>query len=237
MQVDIRSEFARDVLPALRAAPAAAGLPRAAQGLLAHWDGAMDADLPQPLILNAWVQRFNLLVLARAGVPAASGGPRADFVAWVLSPAGAGWCGGDCGPLLGEALTTASAALAEQFGPDPAAWRWGEAHEARFPHPLLGMLPVVGPLATASIEQPGDDTTVYRGGTRSDSFASVHGGGFRGVYDLADLERSRFIAVPGQSGHLLAPHARDMMQRWRDGATVTLGKHVAAPSDTIRLHP
>ena len=237
MQVDIHSEFARDVLPALRAAPAADGLPQRAQALLAHWDGAMDVDLPQPLILNAWVRRFNDLALERAGVPAGSGGPRADFVAWVLSPAGAGWCGGDCRPMLTEALAASTAALAERFGPDPAAWRWGEVHEARFPHPLLSFLPVIGPLTTASIEQPGDDTTVYRGSTRSDSFTSVHGAGFRGVYDLADLERSRFIAVPGQSGHLLARHARDMMERWRDGATLTLGRQVPAPSDTIRLHP
>ncbi len=236
MQVDDRSEFARDVLPALRAAPAADGLPRRAQALLAHWDGAMDIDLPQPLILNAWVRRFNKLVLERGGVPG-SGGPRADFVAWVLSPAGAGWCGGDCGPLLADALASSAAALAERFGPDPSAWRWGQAHEALFPHPILGLLPVVGPLTTASIEQPGDDTTVYRGSTRSDGFASVHGAGFRGVYDLADLERSRFIAVPGQSGHQLARHARDKMRRWRDGDTVSLGKQVAVPSDTIRLHP
>ncbi len=236
MQVDMRSEFARTILPALQATRAADGLPRSALALLEHWDGSMDIDLPQPLILNAWVQQFEATVLERFDIAGNAAGPRADFVAFVLSPAGAHWCGGDCGPWLSETLAASTAALASRFGADPAAWRWGAAHEARFAHPILGQLPVIGPLTTASIEQPGDDTTVYRGSMRG-GFASVHGPGYRGVYDLADLDRSLFIATPGQSGHLLSRHARDMMQRWRDGATITLGKRPITVSGTIRLDP
>ncbi len=40
----------------------------------------MAMDLPQPLVFNAWVQRFEALVLAHAH-PGQRGAPWADFVA------------------------------------------------------------------------------------------------------------------------------------------------------------
>ena len=35
-------------------------------------------------------------------------------------------------------------------------------------------------------------------------FASTHAAGYRGLYDLADLDRSRFVARTGQSGNPLS---------------------------------
>ena len=46
-------------------------------------------------------------VLQQAGIAASDGGPLAEFVAYVLSPAGAHWCGGDCTAMLQAALTDA----------------------------------------------------------------------------------------------------------------------------------
>ena len=51
----------------------------------------------------------------------------------------------------------------------------------------------------------------------------MHGAAYRGVYDLADLDRSLFVVTPGQSGNPLSRHARDFLTRWRDGAMVLLG--------------
>ncbi len=59
-------------------------------------------------------------------------------------------------------------------------------------------------------------------------FAAIHGAGFRAVYDLADLARSRFVIATGQSGHPLSPHYGDMMERWRDGGSITLGQDRAS---------
>ena len=97
--------------------------------------------------------------------------------------------------------------------------------------------PILGPLATLSIPSPGDDTTIDRGGPLYKQFQSVHGAEYRGVYDLADLDRSLFIVAPGQSGNLLSRHARDFLTRWRDGATITLGPTADATTATIRLTP
>jgi penicillin amidase len=236
MQLDVRSNFARQILPVLLAVPAADDAARRVQALLRGWDGSMMLDAPQPLIFNAWVRRFYGGVLQQAGISPADGGPLAEFVAFVLSPAGAHWCGGDCTATLRTSLTEAARDLAERFGDDPAQWRWGEAHRAVFAHPVLGHLPLIGPLTTLEIATPGDDTTIDRGGTNS-QFQSVHGPEYRAVYDLADLDRSLFVVAPGQSGNPLSRHARDFLVRWRDGATVTLGPTPNATTATIRLMP
>lgn len=237
MQIDVVSVFAHQVLPALLAVPPQPDRAGQAQALLQGWDGAMTMDTPQPLIFNAWISRFYALVLKQAGIPMSDGGPLPDFVAFVLSPAGAHWCGGDCNATLAEALKTAVDELSDRFGPDPATWRWGTAHQAVFAHPMLRSIPLLGALTTLTIPSPGDDTTIDRGGPRFSDLSSVHGAAYRGVYDLADLDRSLFVITPGQSGNPLSRLSRNFMTRWRDGATITLGPQPASIAATIRLTP
>src|ERR1035441_6552801 len=87
-------------------------------------------------------------------------------------------------------------------------------HRVKVPaHELRHDLPLLGALTTIGIPSPGDDTTLDRGGTNS-RFQSVHGAAYRGVYDLADLDRSLFVVTPGQSGNPLSSHARDFVTRW-----------------------
>jgi penicillin amidase len=66
-------------------------------------------------------------------------------------------------------------------------------------------------------------------------FSHVHGSGFRGVYNLADLDRSRFIIATGQSGNILSPHYRNLMWLWRDGGFVVLSKSRETLSREARL--
>ena len=237
MQVDAVSSFAVQILPALLATRPADEASGRALALLSHWDGGMRPDLPQPLIFNAWVRQFESAMLARAEVPAAAAGGSADLVARALSPGGAGWCEGDCGPMLAESLKAAMAGLAAAYGPQPDGWLWGRVHQAIFSHPLLGTLPVLGRLTTSRIVQPGDDTTVSRGAMRGDAWASVHGAGYRGVYDLGNLDRSLFALTPGQSGNPFRRMASSLMARWRDGTPVTIGPQPAAVADRIGLVP
>jgi penicillin amidase len=237
MQVDVRSAFALQILLALRATTAPDAVAARALRLLDGWDGTMAQDLPQPLLFNAWLPRFRDAVLNQNGVPLAGAGPMPEFIAFVLSPAGRHWCGGDCGTLLSRSLGAAVADLAARFGDDPAAWRWGEAHPAVFANPMLRGLPVLGSLATARIDSPGDDTTLDRGTPRPDNFESVHAASYRGVYDLADLDRSLFVVAPGQSGNPFRAEARNFLTRWRNGDTITLGPHPATITATVRLTP
>jgi penicillin amidase len=236
MQADVVDPFARHVLPTLLAVQGLSGTAEQALGLLRDWDGAALMDSPAPLIFNAWMDAFYTAVLRHAGLAAGLGAPVSDFVASVLSPPGAHWCDGDCAPMLRDSLADAVKGLSARFGSDPAAWRWGDAHQAVFAHPFLRTIPLLGPFTTIRLPSPGDDNTLDRGGTDS-LFQSVHGASYRGVYDLANLDRSLFMVTPGQSGNPFSPHARDFAIRWRDGATITLGPVAASVSGTVRLVP
>ncbi len=229
MQVDSVSPFAVAMLPTLRAVPGAAQV-------LRDWDGAMAESDPRPLIFNTWMVAFDRAVRARAGIPEAARAPLFDFVPFVLSPPGAHFCGGDCAPILRATLDETMTALSARFGPDFSTWRWGTVHQAVFAHPFLSGIPVLGEITTLRIAVPGDGTTLDRADMNA-ALEAVHGASYRGVYDLADLDRSLFVMTPGQSGNPMSRHARDFLTRWRDGAMVLLGPKPVSVSATIRLEP
>ncbi|MDE2200821.1 MAG: penicillin acylase family protein [Rhodospirillales bacterium] len=237
MQVDDVSVFARDVLPRLRQVTPSDAPSRAALGLLGGWHGAMEAALPQPLIFNAWMRAFRAALLARLHLADSAATPGLEMVAAALAPGGEARCGGDCGPMLSASLATSMAGLAARHGTDPASWRWGDAHRAVFAHPFLARIAWLRPFTEARVEVPGDGTTLFRGDMAAFSYAAVHGAEYRGVYDLADLNRSRFVVAPGQSGNPLRAHAWNFLQRWREGGTLTLGPKPTHISASIHLVP
>ena len=239
MQADATSVLAQDLLPVFRALPRETAITGRVQALLGGWDGLMKADRPEPLVFNAAVQLFVARALAANQVPEEDAGPWSGFAGWLLlDPAGAAWCGGDCRPKLADALRDSTAGLADTYGRNPDDWRWGDAHQAVFAHPLLGALPVIGRLATARVPVDGDDTTLFRGGNGTlGRFESLHGAAYRGVYDLADLDRSRFVVSPGQSGNLLSRHAWDLLPLWARGDTITLAAAPDRTTATITLQP
>lgn len=239
MQIDTVSLAARALLPTLRDVPAE-GTARAALALLQGWDGTISRDTPQPLIFNAWMRRFTEDLLDHIGVPheaRAAVAPMPQLLRHALSPAGAHWCGGDCRTLLSQSLAEAVDTLTARFGADPAAWRWGSAHEAVFAHPLLRLMPGLGGLFEGRIAVPGDDDTVDRGGMAPGSLDAVHGAEFRAVYDLAKLDDSLFMMAPGQSGNPLSRLGRNFLTRWRDGGTVAMGPNPATVAVHISLAP
>ncbi len=239
MQSDVVSIAARELLPLLHDV-AAEGSARPALALLDGWDGTESRDAPQPLIFEAWMQHFTNDLLDRVGVPHEA---RSAVAAWsqlvrhALLPAGAHWCGGDCKPLLSQSLGEAVADLSGRFGADPGQWRWGAAHQAVFAHPVLRLLPELAELTEGRIAVSGADDTVAAAGVAQGSLEAIHGPEFRGVYDLANLDASLFVMAPGQSGNPFSRLGRAFIERWRDGATVTLGPQPADIAARITLTP
>ena len=221
MQVDTLSTFATDLLPALLRLTPDDDKPRAALALLRDWDGRMDPSLPQPLIFNAWMRQFRTALLAHDLIEPSAAVPGWEMVAPAILDGTSPLCGGPCGAMLRDSLARALGEQTLLRGPDLKSWRWGEAHQAVFAHPLLGAIPVLGGLATGRIASPGDDTTLFRAAMRG-GFDAIHGAAFRAVYDLSDLEASRFMIAPGQSGHLMSDHAWTFLSRWREGRTIPL---------------
>ena len=241
MQADRVSAYARHLLPLLLARdihPVSGSLQARALELLRGWDGDMDPDRPQPLIFNAWVQRFTADLLQHDNVGPGVAAGWEDLADLLLSPAGASWCGGDCTPILAGALRDSMATVAASEGADPATWRWGHVHHAVFDNAFLQSIPVLGRLARGEVAIGGDDSTLERGGSGvSGDFIARHGASYRGVYDLADPDRSRFVVSPGQSGNWLRADAWNLMQIWAGGSTISIGQTPRRVTATISLRP
>ena len=106
-------------------------------------------------------------------------------------------------------------------------WSWGVAHPASFAHSAFANIPLLGRYTNLAMPSGGGNYTVNRGVSRindeASPFANVHGAGYRAVYDLSDLSRSRFMIATGQSGNPMSPFYRDMLKAWRDGEALHLG--------------
>lgn len=227
IQMDVTSQQARRLLPALLSATPESQLGVQALARLERWDGSLDADGPEGLIFSAWMRVLSAAVWMDELGPAAPwfNQPRRVFLDDVLTGEASRWCDDvrtsqteTCAVTAGLALDAAMAETAGAYGRNIDTWRWGDAHQARFAHPLAD-IPVLGAMFEVRQPVPGDGSTinVNHFSYASGAYDSVHAASLRAVYDLADLNRSRFMHGPGQSGHPLSPHYRDLAPRWAAG--------------------
>ena len=123
------------------------------------------------------------------------------------------------------ALDDALGALTQAYGGSIDGWRWGRAHVAAHRHRAFGENPFLGALLNIRQETGGGDQTILRGLTAESGpapFANVAAGGYRAIYDFADLDRSVFSMANGQSGHFLSRHYDDFAEIWRSGDYVQM---------------
>jgi penicillin amidase len=209
---------------------------------LAAWDGSMSRDLPEPLILNAWIEELHRLIFKDelGDLIDARGGPHPMVIKRVLDDRHV-WCDDiatkeaveSCEDMALRSLDTAVRKLKIEHGPEPARWRWGSEHAVIFSHTLFERVPVLGALLRRTIETDGDGFTVNRGIHEAWPFRHVHGAGFRAVYDIADPAASRYMLALGQSGNPFSAHYDDLLENWRDGQTFRLDASKAAYGITM----
>ena len=128
------------------------------------------------------------------------------------------WCAPlGCEAQSAAALDRALECLSGQYGSDPAAWRWGQAHAAVSSHqPFSKVKPLAG-LFEVRADTGGDTFTVNVGHYwlgEAQPFVNRHAASMRAIYDLSDLENSRFIYQTGQSGLVFSSRYRDMAGDW-----------------------
>ncbi len=212
------------------------------------WDGRMVADAPQPLIFIAWLRTLDRLIDADELGPVfkQSWRIRPQFLRAVLTPgsAAAAWCDDvttpvreDCAGRVALALAQSAAALAHRFGPDASAWRWGRAHVARSVHRPFDAVPGLRAIFDVTVESPGGPFTLDRGLTEfasDDPYVNRHAAAFRGIYDLAEPDRSRFMLPTGQSGNPMSADYRRFAQGWAKGKTIAIATGRAALARAVR---
>ena len=206
---------------------------RQAQALLAAWDGVMDQNRPEPLIHTAFMGALHhILMEEKTGLEMTAKGPFAVTTLIALMTDHPDWCGApdapdpECRKTLGRALDDALALLVKREGADMSQWRWGTEHVSLLQHRVYSRVPLLDRASDLSVPSSGGFYTLDRGGgfeTPDDQpFARTHGAGFRGLYDLADPEKSRFMITTGESGHVFSPHYRDLVPLWNDVKSIPL---------------
>ncbi len=231
MQADHLSLAARGLLPALLALTPATPQAKEALDLLRNWDGVMDKDRAEPLIFDAWLlEMHRMLVTEKAGDPIREKGPfAADSIEFILNNRASEWCGtgdADCAHLKTEALNRALAMLTARQGADVKKWRWGRENVAMLRHKFYSHIPLLDRLSDLSVESSGDFYTLDRGGGADNDadrpFARTQGATYRGIYDLANPDASRFMIATGESGHIFSRHYGDLAPLWNEGRYITL---------------
>jgi penicillin amidase len=105
-------------------------------------------------------------------------------------------------------------------------WSWGSEHRAVLQHQVFSHVPLLDRLSDLSVSSSGGFYTLDRGGGSEIvpdlPFARTHAGGFRGLYDLANPDKSRFMIATGESGHIFSRHYGDLTPHWNDVESFTL---------------
>ena len=264
-QLDTVSYTARSLLPLIardlwftgEAAPEGTPerLRQQALQMLADWNGDMNEHLPEPLIYAAWMRALQERLIRDDLGPLARAFPRVEplFIERVFRDidGASAWCDivqsvpkESCTDIARMALDEALVWIGENYGTALESLRWGDAHEARQDHPVLGEVPILRWFVNIRQSTSGGDNTLNRGltsGRDPEPFINIQGAGYRGVYDFADPDSSVFIISTGQSGHPLSRFYDDLGELWRRGEYIPMsldpGLARAAAVGVTRLEP
>ena len=237
IQKDDVSLAARELLPLLKRTAPKSAQAREALAAMAQWDGKMDAGRFEPLVYNAWLRELSRQLFAAPLGEALMQDyweqrniHQPTVEALRTMDAGNLWCSGAqgasslprCAELMAASLDMALADLRKRYGDDMAGWKWGKAHEALSEHRPFSKVPALAKYFDIRLPSAGDTYTINVGrhNLRDEAapFTSHHAASLRALYDLSNLENSRFMHSTGQSGNVLSPLYSNYAQRWADVA-------------------
>ncbi|MBX3611379.1 MAG: penicillin acylase family protein [Hydrogenophaga sp.] len=247
MQGDLYAAATVRLLPFLLKArsdhPQAAAAMQALQG----FDGVMASDSVAALIFSVWVDEFARGVigtrLGKARFATIYG--KRNFraaVEGILASDDPAWCGASgCAAASSVAFTRALQRIVTMCGDDVAQWRWGDVHPAISAHRPFAEVKPLARLFNVTVPTGGDPFTVNVGQYHLDKvdapFANRHAASLRAIYDLADLDRSRFIYQTGQSGNVFSSRYRDMSEAWAANESRVLSLNPSGWAHQLELTP
>lgn len=199
------------------------------QAALASWDGRMEKDRPEPLILVAW-HRNLLEVMLRDDLgddfEIVQKGNMTRVLGMLIGSGARNWCNKantpeieSCGEALYESVELALEQLRSAYGPDWKSWRWGEANKTLHEHRPFSQVGALASYFTIRQSMAGGRYTLLRNSddfSKDEPYAGRHGSALRAIHDFSDLEKSLYMISTGQSGNVMSPHYRDLAPMWGD---------------------
>lgn len=251
LQTSFHSDTALRLIELLRSSAPRGPAARLARDLIAGWDGDLRPDSAPGLLFEIWLRQHLIEAVSERLAPGAfalfqptdiAALDTSLIVDLMTAPDARFGVAPEAtrDSILEETLAAAWAATCAAGGKDPAAWRWGDFHNARFEHPLAGLLGDET-LNTRRVEKGGSGLTPNAADYRPDDFRMTVGASFRMVLDVGDWDNSVFVNAPGQSGDPRSRHYDDHLDAWGREAYLPLlfseAKIKAAAATRLLLTP
>jgi penicillin G amidase len=254
MQMDNGSSFAARFSPLLLSMASKTTQTEGTRNLLARWDHRMDGDKAEPILFLSWMRELTRLVYEDELKDQFESRWRFHPVFMEQALTGVAgkdiWCDNvttedtieTCADLVDQALAKALADAHERFGDDMEAWRWDEAHPVVNRHIPGSFLPIIGDALTIARPSSGGNHTINRGQHSIGSnnpFNNVHAAGYRVVYDLANLDGSRYMISTGQSGNPFSEDFDHLATAWAAGGSIaiTTDRENITTRSRMDIHP
>lgn len=235
LQTDVYSAFDHHLAQELaRAAAGRNDHPEMAEAvrLLKAWNGQMEANRPEPLIVELAFVHFRKAI-AQAVAPGKaerySGHMTIGVVDRVLDQRGAGLVK-NYDQVLVDSLKAALQEAEKRYRGGLSKWRYGLYNFVPMRHPGAADVPLVGGFFKVDAEMPGAIATVNQ---------NINGVGpsMRMVADVSDWDRSTLVLPLGQSGLLLSSHFKDQWTAYSGGNSYPLLFTQVPNGDTLTLTP
>lgn len=256
MQADTHSRHAAALLPVLlRLVEPMSSSDASAVELLRGWNYDAAADAAAPAIFEAWFLRLAPTIAGDDLGNRLLGSYQGRysyvtrFLVTTLTRDDATWCDDvttasteTCRHAVSKALHDAILSLEGQHGKDLRSWKWGDVHQAVFPHQGLDAVAALRPILNRRVPHGGDWSTVNVGPVASGRpYEQTEIPGYRQIVDLSPANDSRFLDSVGQSGHFLSPEYDDRLERFRTvdhmPMRVDRARIDAGAAGTLRLRP
>lgn len=261
LQMDELSIPWREIRDIVLAAPASSEQTREALGLLAAWNGKIQANCPATSVYELFLSEMAWRVV-RLKAPRSTewamgkvfneimirsyfGIRRVSHVVRLLRDQPAGWFERPWSEEIADALDAVIRKLRREHGP-AARWSWGKVRNFTQIHlvnffrhrRLLGRIFDIGPIPWG-----GDSETI--GAAERTLFDPTRNplgmANMRMVLDIGNWQESRFILSSGQSGNPCSPHYADQVPLWKAGKTIRIAWEpeavAAAAASTLHLEP
>jgi penicillin G amidase len=204
-----------------------------AVAMLRTWDGQMDQERAEPLIVTLAYQYLRKAIAERASPGNGEiydSKLAASVVERILRERPATWFG-DYRQLLLQCFADGMAEGQRMQGPDPKRWKWGRYMYLVVENPIVSRVPVVGKyFDLGPVPMSGGETTVKQTTRRLGPSERMNA-------SVGDWDASMLNLPIGESGHIASRHYRDEWDAYYEAGSFPMQFNKVDVKSTVRFLP